>query len=161
MERTSPSPLAQAFAALFTALIAALAEHAAEHPLLAPGIRASMRELEKLAKKLDRMVAEWEATRSTLTKQPPRSAGVSLPPSRTQAIRKATTRRREAMPSRRRPAAMWNPASAPRAPPHPDSAPPRAPPTPNPRPESRKTPPDSLRPGARRMYPVQPPPAMR
>jgi hypothetical protein len=120
-----------------------------------------MRQVEHLARKLDRMVAEWEATKSTQPKHPTRRAGFSLPPCRTKSIQMATRRRSEAAPSRRPAVAMRNPASAPRAPPHPDSAPPRAPPTSNPRPESRRTPPDSLRSGARRMYPVQPSPAMR
>jgi len=57
-------------------LIAALAEHAAEHPLLAPGIRATIRQIEQTARKLDRMIAEWEATKST---EPTRRAGFSLP----------------------------------------------------------------------------------
>ena len=124
MERTSLSPLAQALAALFTTLIAALAEHAAEHPMLAPGIRASIRQIEQLAKKLDRMAAEWEATRTiTRTHKP----GRSLPPSRAKATRPAARRRGPTAPSPRRCAPMRNPSAAPRAPPRPKSARPARP----------------------------------
>ena len=128
MERTSPAPLAQAIAAIFDLLIAALAGHAAEHPLLAPGIRASMRQIEHLARKLGRMVAEWEASKSTQAQQPTRRAGFSPPPSLTKAIRMAWMCRSEAAPSRRGSIPMWNPATVPRtprAPPLPDSRPAR------------------------------------
>jgi hypothetical protein len=131
MERTSPSPLAQAIAAIFDLLIAALAEHAAEHPLLAPGIRASMRQIEQVAKKLDRMVAEWEASKSTQAEQPTRRAGFSPPPSLTKAIRTARMCRSKATPSRRRFIPMWDPARIPRAPP-------RAPPLPDSRPSRQE-----------------------
>ena len=123
MERTSPSPLAQALAALFTTLIAALAEHAAEHPMLAPGIRASIRQIEQLAKKLDRMAAEWEAAQTTT--QTPRAVS-RPPPSCAKAIRLAARRRGPTAPFPRRCATMRNP-SPPRAPPLPDSARPAPP----------------------------------
>jgi hypothetical protein len=163
MERTSPSPLAQAIAAIFDLLIAALAEHAAEHPLLAPGIRATIRQIEQTAKKLDRMIAEWEAAKPTQTsiRTRTRRAGFSLPPLRAKPIRMQTRRQGEAASSLRLSVSMWNPATAPRAPPRPESAPPRAPPAPESCPKRPKLPRKSLRPGARRMYPVQPPPTMR
>lgn len=154
MERTSPSPLAQAIAAIFDLLIAALAEHAAEHPLLAPGIRATIRQIEQTAKKLDRMIAEWEATKPTQAQNPTRRAGFSLPPSRAKANHMKMERRREAMASLRLSVPMWNPATAPRAPPHPESAPPRAPPTPETRPKPEKLPRNPLRPGAAGAYPI-------
>jgi hypothetical protein len=150
MERTSPSPLAQAFAALFDLLIAALAEHADEHPLLAPGIRASMRRIEQLAKKLDRMVAEWDAAKSTQAKQPPRKAGISLPPSRSKSRRMAPTRRSEATPSFRRSIPIWNPATIPRAPP-------RAPPLPDSRPALQNLRGQTGHSGAAPMYPRRSP----
>jgi hypothetical protein len=143
MERTSPSPLAQAIAAIFDLLIAALAEHAAEHPLLAPGIRATIRQIEQTARKLDRMIAEWEATIPTQTEARTRGAGragFSLPASRTTAIRMKTERRSEAAPSLRLSVSTWNRLPSARAPPA------RLAPC------ARTTPPDSLRPGAAPTY---------
>ena len=55
------SPLAQAFAAFFAMLIAAIADHAAEHPVLAPGLRATIRQLEKIATRFDALVARHAA----------------------------------------------------------------------------------------------------
>ena len=63
MPRTPATPLDQALAAIIDLLIALIAEHAAEHPMLAPGLRASIRQLEKLSRSLQAMVAEWQATR--------------------------------------------------------------------------------------------------
>ena len=57
MHPTPTTPLGQAIAAIIALLIAALAEHAAEHPVLAPGCRATMRQLQKLARRLEAMVA--------------------------------------------------------------------------------------------------------
>ena len=64
MHPAPTTPLGQAFAAIIALLIAALAEHAAEHPVLAPGCRATIRQLEKLARRFDAMAAEWQATQS-------------------------------------------------------------------------------------------------
>ncbi len=154
MERTSPSPLAQAIAAIFDLLIAALAEHAAEHPMLAPGIRATIRQIEQTAKKLDRMIAEWEATKATQAQNPPR---------RKQAIHMETERRRERMASLRLSVSMWNRLPfAPRAPSGPawrrHAASPRAPPTPDSCLMPEELPRKTLRPGARRAYPSLTPP---
>ena len=111
MERTSPSPLAQAFAALFAALIAALVEHAAEHPMLAPGIRASIRKLEKLSKQFQAMAAAWEEHQKT---GPTRARFTPPQPRRAPPVQRGTP-----VASPRRGAVTWNPATAPRAPPIP------------------------------------------
>ena len=63
MEKAPAPPLDQALAAIIDLLIALIADLAAEHPLLAPGLRASIRQLEKLSRSLQAMVAEWQATR--------------------------------------------------------------------------------------------------
>ena len=55
------TPLGQALAAIIAILIAALAEHAAEHPVLAPGLRATIRQLEKIAARFDALVARHAA----------------------------------------------------------------------------------------------------
>ena len=58
------SPLGQAIAAIIAMLIAAIAEHAAEHPMLAPGLRAAIRRLETLSRRLEAMAAAWETGQS-------------------------------------------------------------------------------------------------
>ncbi len=70
------SPLAQAFAAIIAMLIAAIAEHAREHPMLGGPCRASIRQLEKIAKRFEALANEYEASRT----QPRRRAHVSAPP---------------------------------------------------------------------------------
>ena len=54
------TPLGRALAAIITTLIAALAEHAAEHPVLAPGLRATIRQLEKLAREFQALADRYE-----------------------------------------------------------------------------------------------------
>ena len=61
MTLPAQTPLGQALAAIIAILIAALAEHAAEHPVLAPGLRATIRQLEGIARRFDAMVAEWQS----------------------------------------------------------------------------------------------------
>jgi hypothetical protein len=102
------SPLGQALAAIIELLIAAIAEHAREHPMLAWGCRASIRQLEKLIRRFDAMVQEWQATQS---QKPTRRAGFS-PPRPTHAI--PLPPKHEGEPARR-PVALWNPARAPPA----------------------------------------------
>ena len=108
------SPLGQAFAAIIALLIAALAEHAAEHPMLAPGLRAAIRKLEKLSKQFRAMAADWESTRTT----PTRRAGFTPPPRR-HPPRRPAIRRGTAVSAPRRRVAIATPATAPRAPPAP------------------------------------------
>ena len=55
--------ITQAFAAFFATLIAAIAQLAAEQPLLAPSLRMSIRQLEKLAAQIHSLVTEWQANR--------------------------------------------------------------------------------------------------
>jgi hypothetical protein len=141
MHPAPTTPLGQAFAAIIHLLIAAIAEHAREHPLLAGGCRASIRQLEKLARRFDAMVAEWQASQAE-----PRRPGVSPPrrpaPRSRQATRMVTQRRSEA-PSRARCVAIWN-----RLP----SA--RAPPASAMRPVVPETPPGTPRTGAAPMYAI-------
>jgi hypothetical protein len=60
MTQEPASPLGQAFAALIALIIAALAEHAAEHPVLAPGLRVTIRQLEKLAREFQALADRYE-----------------------------------------------------------------------------------------------------
>jgi hypothetical protein len=111
--------LAKAFAAFFATLIAAIAQLAAEQPLLAPSLRMSIRQIEKIARQFEAMATEWQATRHRPKPRRPRFT----PPHRAQAkqakqaIHMETERRREANPSLRLPFAMRNPAAIARAPP--------------------------------------------
>ena len=130
MHPAPQSPLGQALAAIIALLIAALAEHAAEHPMLAPGLRASIRRLEKLSKQLRAMAAEWEAHQTS-----PASRAGTRPPPRASTPRTTRKGRSEPAPARR-PAAMRNRATAARAPPAPTRptpcpAPPELPRTPS------------------------------
>ena len=102
MHPNPTSPLGQAFAAFFALLIAAIAEHAAEHPLLAPGLRAAIRRLEKLAHRLDAMIAEWEASRTQPHPKRPRHPAFRA-------------RQGIAAPDLRPPIPIRNPATIPRA----------------------------------------------
>ena len=113
-----PTNLAKAFAALFATLIAAIAHLAAEQPLLAPSLRMSIRQIEKLAKQIDAMATEWQATRHRPAHK--RRTGFSPPNPRTPQIPPKQTG--EPVPSLRGPGATWNPATAPRAPPNPTPA---------------------------------------
>ena len=146
MQPQPHSPLAQAFAAFFALLIAAIAEHAAEHPVLAPGMRASIRQLEKLARRLETLIAEWEAARQA------EPAGTARPHPR------PTIRRPPQAAPPPRASAFMRPRGAiarapPRAPPGLSPAHPRAPPTPDLRPvhprRSPGPPPDGSRPHVR------------
>ena len=136
MHPAPTSPLGQAFAAFFAILIAAIAEHAAEHPLLAPGLRASIRRLEKLSRQLQAMAADWEASQAesnpTVGPASARHAPATRPDSDT-----ATP-----YPLAPLPIPIRNRATAP-----------RAPPTPNHAQRPKELPRKPLRPGARRMYP--------
>ncbi len=110
--------LAAAFAAFFATLIAMISDLAAEQPLLAPSLRMTIRQLEKLSKQFEAMATEWQAT-SHRPKSPRRKARFSASPlaQAKQAIHMETERRREANPSLRLRFAMRNPATIPRAPP--------------------------------------------
>ena len=77
MPHPARTPLGQALAAIIAILIAALAEHAAEHPVLAPGLRATIRQLEQIARRFDAMVAEWQATRDRPPRAHPRTRSLS------------------------------------------------------------------------------------
>jgi hypothetical protein len=109
MHPAPTSPLGQAFAAIIHLLIAAIAEHAREHPLLAGGCRASIRQLEKLARRFQALADEWHQHQTQ-----PR---LPAPPRRpTPGVRPRTSRHGKAR-SRRRAIAMGNRAPAARAPP--------------------------------------------
>ena len=115
MHPAPTTPLGQAIAAIIAMLIAALAEHAAEHPMLAPGCRASIRQLEKLARQLDAMVAEWEATRHT--PPPHRRKAKHAMPSRQHTRRLSACARRLGVLPPHRASALCNRLPAARAPP--------------------------------------------
>ena len=77
MQFQATTPLGQALAAIIAILIAALAEHAAEHPLLAPSLRATIRQLEAIVRRFDALAAEWQATRDR--PRPRRRAKLPIP----------------------------------------------------------------------------------
>jgi hypothetical protein len=141
MQHIPATPLGQALAAIIQILIAAIAEHAREHPMLAGGCRASIRQLEKIARRFDAMVADWQASQAT-----PRTP---KPPTRPQQAIQLTTKRRSEQPPLRRGAAMANRAPSARAPP---GLHPRAPPTPATRPAPTLRSPGHPRTGGARMY---------
>ena len=95
MSSEPTSPLAQAFAALIAMLIAAIAEHAAEHPMLAPGCRATIRQLQALAEKLAAMVAAWEAGRPIPSHRRPKARRhTPKPPLHPKSVQRAPHRAR-------------------------------------------------------------------
>jgi hypothetical protein len=106
MQHIPATPLGQALAAIIQILIAAIAEHAREHPMLAGGCRASIRQLEKIARRFDAMVLEWQAD-SRMPRPPPRPKP---------ATRTATRRRRKRV-FLRRCVVMWTRVPSARAPP--------------------------------------------
>jgi hypothetical protein len=117
MHPAPTTPLGQAFAAIIAMLIVAIAEYAAEHPLLAPGLRATIRQLEAMSKRFDAMVAEWQANtpRSPRRRTGPRTR-------RGRHTRPASARHpRPAPPSRVRRLLPFSTAG-PRAPPYPKTA---------------------------------------
>ena len=111
--------ITQAFAAFFATLITAIAQLAAEQPLLAPSLRMSIRQIEKIAKQFQALATEWQATRH---RPKLRGTGVSASRACNHSDSEHTQQRRESTPAPRRRAAMRNPATAPRAPPGPAHA---------------------------------------
>jgi hypothetical protein len=106
------SPLAQAFAAIIAMLIAAIAEHAREHPMLGGPCRASIRQLEKIAKRFEALANEWHQSQTETRPNPPKPR----PPGARLAIHMETKRRRKEA-SLRLCVVMWNPRPPARAPP--------------------------------------------
>jgi hypothetical protein len=158
MHQAPASPLGQVIAAIISLLIAALTEHAAEHPLLAPGIRASIRRLEKLSIKLQAMVADWEATQSPertrrpgdRPPQPHQNTKHSAPSRKAPGRAAGHAWRLGALASKhaRAPVAISNGVPSARAPPA------RAPPRLTDAPRPKKLPRNPLRPGAAPAYPI-------